>query len=124
MNIAYIANDGELVRTEGRLWTGIYDRKGRPIFEGDRVSTYIPMLDAHREGTVEYFTDGGTHPGWVIRLDQQYRDDLGVKEEYMDEIFMDIEFNYLGSTECEVLGALPECLARMREEKAIMKEKN
>lgn len=120
MKIAYITDDGKLVRTEGRLFTGVYDQNGRPIFDGDRVKVYIPMLDEHKDGTVEYFVDEGTYPQWLVHLDEKYTH-VHLLENAHGIPSYDTEYSYLDGNYVTVVSPIQECLDRFKKQ---MEEKN
>lgn len=113
MKIAYIDDNGKVVQTNGRLFTGIKDCSGCPIFEGDRVSVYIPTLDESRDGTVVFDTDDGTHPSWLVKLDQPYRHEHLLSELHGIPSY-DTEYHYLDSGYTGVISPFPPAAERCR----------
>ncbi len=102
MEITYKDESGEVRTVRGMLFTGAKDMNGKPMFEGDRVSLYIPALDEERKGTVVYLVDGGTHPSWLIRLDEPYRH-VHLLEKCHGIPSYDTQYHYLDGSGCRVI---------------------
>ena len=93
--ITEIAIDGENAFLEQA--TGVMDRKGKMIFQGDVVNMYIPCEDAHRKCKVEYVIDTGSTAQWVCRYLE------GSRKHQFFGTPTEITTEYLDGSYCEIL---------------------